>query len=140
MPRIELDLPEHFPFKTVIEVRPMDVDPHGRLDLQALRLLMDEARIKFFLSKGYRGRDIEGAETILTDAVVIREEHATGGDALVFEVAIQKFSRTGCDLFYRISSTRTGAEVAKAKTAIAFMDPCTGGSIPVPERFWNKFL
>lgn len=140
MPRVGLDLPERFPFKTEIDVRPMDVDRSGRLNLQSLLMLMNEARIKFYRSMGYRDGNVEGADTVLADAVLICEEHVSAGDILVFEITAGSFSRTCCDLYCRVTSARTVTEVARAKTAIEFIDPCTRMPVAVPERFGNRFV
>lgn len=140
MPRIELDLPDRFPFKTEIDVRSLDLDHSGRLSNQALLSLIEQARMKFYQSMGYREGDIDGAGTVLADALMINEACCAAGDLLAFEMTAGTFSRTGCDLFYRVTSTRTGAMVARAKTAIEFIDPATAGPVEVPERFRHRFV
>lgn len=139
MARVQLVLPEYFPFKTEIDVRPMDIDRSGRLSLQSLLILMNEARIKLYRSMEYRDGNVEGADTVLADAILIREAHVSAGDLLTIEVTARSFSRTGCDLYCRVTNTNTGAEVARAKAAIEFIDPGMRRPVAVPERFRNRF-
>ena len=83
--------------------------------------------------------DVEGAGTIMADAVVLYKTESFAGDLLVFEVTAGDFSRVACDVYYRITHSRTGVEVARAKTAIGFMDYGTRKMIPVPEPFKALF-
>ena len=101
--------------------------------------LINEARMAFFESLGYSEVDVEGAGTIMADAVVVYRAESFEGDTLRFEVTAGEFSRMGCDLFYRVSHAGTGAEVARAKTAIGFLDYGTRRLLPVPAGFRNRF-
>lgn len=139
MARIKLDLPESFPFRTEIEVRHSDMNRGGHLGNDALVSLLNEARIRFYGSMGYREEDIEGAGTIMSDAVIVYKAESFAGDTLAFEVTAGEFSRSGCDLYYRVTHTQTGVEVARAKTAIGFFDYGARKMIAVPEGFRNKF-
>ena len=140
LPRIELDLPDCFSFRAEIDLRNPDFDHNGRLSNHALLSLMNEARIKFFLSLGYRDGDVDGAGTVLADGVMTHEAPCVAGDSLGFEITAGAFSRTGCDLFYRITNTRTGALVARAKTALEFVDRGTDRPVEVPGKFRNRFV
>ena len=140
MPRIELDLPERFPFKTEIGVRTMDLDFSGRLSNQALLTLMGEARVKFMRSMGYQDGDVEGARTVMVDAAMIHEAGCAAEEVLAFEMTAEAFSPTGCDLFYRVTNARTGVLVARAKMAMDFIDPDTASPVAVPGRFRTRFV
>lgn len=140
MPRIELDLPDRFPFKTEIDVRMTDLDYSGRLNNQALLMLMGEARVKFMRSMGYQDGDVEGVGTVMVDAAMIHEAGCAAGDILAFEMTAEGFSPTGCDLFYRVTNAGTGALVARAKTAMDFIDPDTASPVAVPGRFRTRFV
>jgi hypothetical protein len=41
---------------------------------------------------------------------------------MVVEFCIQNIDATGCDFYYRLTTKASGAEVARAKTGIAFFD------------------
>lgn len=139
MARIKLELPDHFPFRTTIEVRETDINRGGHLANDALFSLMNVARVRFYASLGYREDDVEGTGTIMSDAVILYRAESFAGDVLAFEVTAGEFSRIGCDLFYRITRADTGAEVARAKTAISFFDYGTRKVSPVPAGFKHAF-
>ena len=140
MARIKLELPESFRFKTEIALRVTDMNRGGHLGNDALFAMLNEARVKFYESLGYSEVDVEGAGTIMSDAVIVYKAESFPGDTLAFEVAAGDFSRIGCDLYYRVSNTRTGAEVARAKTAIGFFDYQARKIMPVPEAFKAKCM
>jgi acyl-CoA thioesterase FadM len=71
MARIKLDLPDRFHFRTEIDVRESDMNRGGHLANDALFSLMNEARVKFYDSLGYREEDVEGTGTIMSDAVIV---------------------------------------------------------------------
>jgi acyl-CoA thioesterase FadM len=137
---MKLELPDRFPFMTEITLRPSDMNRGGHLGNDVLFSLMNEARVKFYESLGYSEEDIEGAGTIMSDAVIVFKAESFSGDTLAFEVTTGDFTRIGCDLFYRVMNTGTGGEVARAKTAIGFFDYKTKKILPVPEGFKNKCL
>ncbi len=138
MVRIKLDLPDTFSFATQIDVRPSDMNRGGHLANDALFSLMNEARVGFYHSLGYREEDVEGTGTIMSDAVIVYKAESYAGDTLEFAVTAGDFTRIGCDLFYRITNVKTGVEVARAKTAIGFFDYGTHKISAVPERFRRK--
>jgi acyl-CoA thioesterase FadM len=138
--RIKLDLPDRFHFKTEIDVRPSDMNRGGHLANDALFSLMNEARVQFYGSLGFREEDVEGTGTIMSDAVIVYKAESFAGDTLAFEVTAGEFSRIGCDLFYRVTNTKTGAEVARAKTAIGFFDYGARKVTAVPTGFRSKFV
>jgi acyl-CoA thioester hydrolase len=139
MARIKLELPDHFPFRTEIMVRETDINRGGHLANDALFSLMNEARVKFYTSLGFSEEDVEGTGTIMSDAVILYRAESYAGETLAFEVTAGDFSRIGCDLFYRITNTETGVEVARAKTAIGFFDYGTRKLSPVPAGFKRAF-
>ena len=140
MARIKLELPDRFHFKTQIDVRESDMNRGGHLANDALFSLMNEARVKFYNDLGYREEDVEGTGTIMSDAVIVYRAESFAGDTLAFEVTAGDFSRIGCDLFYRVTNTKTGAEVARAKTAIGFFDYGARKVTAVPTGFRSKFV
>lgn len=138
--RTKLDLPDRFHFKTEIGVRPSDLNRGGHLANDALFGLMNEARVRFYGSLGFREDDVDGAGTLMSDAVIVFKAEAFAGDTLAFEVTAGEFSRIGCDLFYRVTNTRTGVEVARAKTAIGFFDYGARKLVAVPDGFRSRFV
>ena len=74
----------------------------------------------------------------MSDAVIVYKAESFSGETLAFEVTAGDFSRIGCDLFYKVTNTRTGGEVARAKTAIGFFDYRTKKIMAVPEGFRTR--
>jgi len=56
-------------------------------------------------------------------------------DKLKFEVTVDDFNKYGCDFFYKITSTETGREVARAKTEIVFFDYEKRKIVEIPYKF-----
>jgi len=139
MARIKLELPDQFPFRMEVPILQSHIYRGIHLGNATLFSLINEARIAFFESLGCSEVDVEGAGTIMSDAVVVYRAETFQGDVLRFEVTAGDFSRTGCDLFYRVTKAGTGAEVARAKTAIGFMDYATRRMVAVPPGFRNRF-
>ena len=137
--RIKLDLPERFHFGTKINLRESDMNQGGHLGNEVLFSLLNEARVQFYGSLGYSEANVEGAGTIMSDAVIVYKAESFAGDELAFEVTAGDFTRVGCDLFYKVTNSRTGAEVARAKTAIGFLDYEARKILPVPDGFRKKF-
>ena len=139
MARIKLELPDHFHFRTEVLVQEQHLHRGLHLGSATLFTLLNEARIAFFVSLGWSEVDVDGAGTIMSDAVVVYKAESFLGDTLSIEMTAGDFSRTGCDLYYRVANARTGAEVARAKTAIGFFDYASRKIVPVPEGFRKRF-
>ena len=139
MARVKLDLPEQYLFQTEIPIEAAHLHLGIHLGNATLFELLNDARIRFFESMGYSEVDVAGAGTIMADAVVVYKAEGFQGDVLRFEVTAGDFSRTGCDLFYRVTKGGGAVEVARAKTAITFMDYATRKVQPVPAAFRARF-
>lgn len=138
MPRIQIELPEHFPFRTEIPIYISYIN-HGRhLDNAALLALVSEARVRFFKSFGYTELDVEGVGIVVADAAVQYRSEAFHGEVLVFEMTANDFNKYGCDLTYRITDQASGREVARGKTGIVFFDYQKRERALVPPAFVEK--
>jgi acyl-CoA thioesterase FadM len=135
MPRVKLDVPETFPFRTEMPVRITDVNYGGHLGNDALLSLLHEARVRYLRSLGWSEMDIAGASIIMTDAVIVYRNEAFQGDVLRIEVAVKDLQATSCDVVYRVTTIASGAEIARAKTGIAFFDYGKRRIVPMPEAF-----
>ena len=135
MARVKLDLPDRFDFSTEISIRIGDINYGGHLGNDAVLSLIHEARVRFLAEHGFTETNIDGPGLIMADAVVVYKSEAFHGETLSVEIAAGDFSRTGCDLFYRLSNTETGREVALAKTGIVFFDYENRKAVKMPEKF-----
>ena len=59
--------------------------------------------------------------------------------ALKFEIGAGEFNTYGCDLFYRVTNTKTGTLVVLAKTGIVFFDHVQKKLVKTPGAFSSHF-
>jgi len=135
MPRVRLDLPDRFPFRTEIALRVSDINYGGHLGNDAVLALAQEARLQFLRSHGWSEQDIAGTGIIMTDAVVIYRSEAFYGDVLTVDVAVADLQQLGCDFLFRMVNKDSGKEVARVKTGIAFFDYARHRPTGMPEAF-----
>lgn len=140
MPRVKLDLPSEFDFATELPLRITDINYGGHLGNDTVLSLLHEARVRFLKHHGYTELNIEGAGTIMSDAVIVFKSEAFYGDVAVVEIALGAFERKSCDILYRISNKETEKEIARAKTGIVFFDYQERKPVLVPERFRATFM
>ena len=138
MSRPALDLPDTLPFVTELEVRIGDVNYGGHLGNDALVSLLHEARVRYFRSLGYTERDVEGSGIIMTDLLVLYRSEAFPGDRLRIEMGVTDHQPARCGILYRATNAVTGAEVARARTGIAFFDYTARKVAPMPPAFRLK--
>ena len=139
MGRVKLEIPTDFIFETELPIRIGDINYGGHLGNDAVLSLVHEARIRFFKSNGFTELDVAGAGIILSDVVIVYRAEAFYGQTLRVEVTAGDFTRTGCDLFYRLTDRESGNEVARSKTGIAFFDYDRRKVVAVPDAFRELF-
>ena len=123
MARIKLELPETFAFETEIIVRITDINYGGHLGNDSLLALIHEARVRFLSHHGFSELDAgDGAGMIQSDAVIIFKSETFYGETVKIQVAVDNFSATGCDFVFLMTEQKSGREIARAKTGIAFFD------------------
>jgi len=122
MPRIQIDLPDHFAFVTELALYTSHINPSGHLDNAQLLNLVSEARERFLINLGYTSSNIEGMGLILADAAVQYRSEAFYGEVLRVAMTATDFNKRGCDLVYRITERESGREVARGKSGIVFFD------------------
>ncbi|MDR2862199.1 MAG: thioesterase family protein [Syntrophobacterales bacterium] len=135
MPRIEIELPDTFLFRTEIPVRISDINYGNHLGNDAVLSLMHEARLRFLAQYGFSEADIGGPGIIMTDAAVVYVSQAFYGDILAVDVTIAELHKYGFDLLYRLANTRTAKEVARGKTGMFCFDYGKKRIASVPQVF-----
>ncbi len=133
--RPKLILPDQFSFSTEMRVRISDVNYAGHLSNDRVLSIIHEARVRFLTQFGFTEMDVDGAGTIMTDAVLIYKSEAFHGDQLIIEVATGDFHKFGCDFFYRITNRVTNKEVARGKSGLVFFNYKTRNMLPAPQKF-----
>ena len=140
MPRVEIVLPEQFPFFTEVPILASDINFANHLGNDRLMGLLQEARIRFFKWLGYNEADVEGSSMILADAALQYLSEGFHGDVIKIEVALGDFGRCNMDVYYRATNTTTGKLLCQAKTGLVFFDYTTRKVQEVPARFKEKVL
>lgn len=135
MPRIKIELPEHFSFATELDIYQSHINYGGHLDNAQLLTLVSEARARYFRSLGYHEGDVEGVGIIMADAAVQYKSEAFQGETLQVSMLANDFSKKGCDLVWCMHERSSGREVARGKAGIVFMDYAARRIVPVPEAF-----
>lgn len=135
MPRIKIEIPEKFIFKTEITIRITDINYGGHLGNDSLLSIIHEARVRFLNHLGYSESNVNGSGIIMIDAAIQYKSEGFYGEVLVIEVAVTEFTGIGCDFIYRIINKDSKKEIAAAKTGIVFFDYEKRKTVPVPPEF-----
>lgn len=135
MPRIKIELPEHFPFSTELMIYQSHINYGGHLDNAQLLTLISEARARYFKALGYHEGDVEGVGIIMADAAVQYKSEAFQGETLIVRMTANDFGKKGCDLVWQMNEKTSGREVARGKAGIVFMDYATRQVCAVPAAF-----
>jgi acyl-CoA thioester hydrolase len=135
MARLQIDIPESFPFSTEVEIYLSHINYGGHLDNALLLTVVSEARVRFLKSLGYSELDVEGVGIIVADAAVQYRSEAFHGEVVVVRMAAVEFSKYGCDLVWCMNERSSMREVARGKTGIVFFDYAARRVAEVPQKF-----
>ena len=138
MPRIKIQLPEKFIFKTEIPIRITDINYGGHLGNDSLLSIVHETRLRFLKHLGYSESNVEGVGIIMIDSAIQYKSEGFYGDELVIEVSVNDFTGIGCDFVYRLTNKKTSKEIALAKTGIVFFDYDKRKTASVPKKFKER--
>jgi len=139
MPRVKIIFPDTCLYTTDIPVRITDINYGGHLGNDSVLSLVHEARVQCLRHFGFTESDAGGVGIIMTDAAIVYKHESFYGDVLRIEVAVNDFSRTGCDFVFRLTVKHTGKEIALAKTGIVFFDYSNRKVVAVPHAFLKIF-
>jgi len=140
MPRIRFELPGDYLFSTEVQVYISHVNQGGHLDHAQLLTLVSEGRVRFFTWLGYGEAEREGARIVVADLVAQYKSEAFHGETLVVAMRPADFNRYGFDLVFRLSEKASGREVARGKTGIVFVDPCSPAPTAIPVAFVQRLV
>lgn len=138
MARIQIELPERFPFVTELEVRVGDLNYGNHLGNDSVLTLVHEARRRYLRSLGLEEIGVDGVGFVVADAAVVYRAQAFYGDRLRFELAAGEFQSRGCTFFCRVSGVADGRTVAEARTGMVCFDFHTQKTLVLPEAMRNK--
>jgi len=136
MPRINIDLPAKYLFKTEIAVRATDLNYGGHVGNDMILTYMQEARVAFYRSLGFRNElNFEGdVGHIIADACVVYKSESFLGDVIIFELGVMDINKYGFDMVYLLTNKATGKEVARGKTGIVCFDYVKRKVTPIPQN------
>jgi len=124
MARVQLDLPEKFLFSTELAVRASDLNYGNHVGHDRVLTLMQEARIRFYRTLGFKNElNFEGAVgQVIADVVVQYKSESFLADQLIIKIGVLDFNKYGFDMYYQIENKVSGKEVARAKIGIVCFD------------------
>ena len=135
MKRIEIELPEHLPIETEIDVRITDINYGNHLGNDALLGLLHEARMRWLKPYGYTELDIEKSGLIMLDVAVRYRAEAVYGDRLRIAMGVDDISALGFTLYYEVVHASTAKVVARARASMVFFDYQKRKLHRMPEAF-----
>lgn len=138
MPRIKIELPDRFVFKTEIPIYINHINYGNHLDNTALLALVSEARVRFLKALDYSEMNVEGVGVIVADAAVQYRSEAFHGETMLIEMTANDFNKYGCDLVWRLTDQASGREVARGKHGIMFFDYAARKPTSAPAAFVAK--
>jgi len=140
MPRIKIDLPDHFSFSTVIDIRITDINYGGHVGNDTVLSILHEARMRFFINSGYTELNLGGTGIIMSDVGIEFKSELFYGDSVVASVTALEFSKVAFELYYKLEKKMEGgmAVVAIAKTGMVCYDYQNRKIAPVPEEVKKK--
>ena len=140
MPRIKIELPVKFHFKTKICIRVSDINYGGHLGNDSLLSIIQEARVQFLSSIGSTELNFFGVAMIMSDVAIVYKSEGFYGEELIIEIAVAEISRVGFELFYKISEAKSNREVAIAKTGMISFDYQNRKVVSVPDEFKKLYI
>lgn len=139
MARVQISLPDSFPFATEITLYLSHINYGNHLDNAMLLTVVSEARLRFMKSMGYTELNVEGVGIIVADAALQYKAEAFHGEVMVVSMGVSDFSKYGCDLVWQMKEQASQREVARGKTGIVFFDYGPRQVTSVPEGFRRRF-
>ncbi len=134
MPRLILELPEKYSFSTTIDVRMADINYAGHMGHDTLITMLNETRVRFFEYLG-----LDEPCIVIADLGINYKSEVFYGDRLKIEIGMADFTDHGCDLIFRITSKKSGNDVAIAKEGVVFYDFKRKKVADIPEIVRLKF-
>lgn len=136
MERVQINLPNIFPFSTIIHIRITDLNYGGHVGNDSFLSLIHEARQQFLKHHGYTELSFAGFGLIMADAAIEFKKEMHYSDAIKISVAANGFDKVGFDIFYllEIIDQEKNIVSGKAKTGMMCYDYGAKKRVAVPEE------
>ncbi len=139
MSRIKLKIPNTLLFSTEITVRISDINYGNHLGNEMILSFMQETRLRFFQSLGYRDElNIEGIGTIQADAAIEYRGESFHGDVIKCSLFLGDLGRRSIDFYYVLENVDNSRLIARGKTGIAFYDYKLKTTVSIPPALLEK--
>ncbi len=138
MSRVVIELPETLPFRTEIPVLIGHVNRGNHLGNDAVVSLLNEARLRFTLQRGFSENDASlGLMMVNADLAMTYHSEGHYGEVMVVDVGVTGFHRCGYDVVYQVSERESGRAIARAKTAHILIDSASGKTVSEPAGYFD---
>jgi acyl-CoA thioester hydrolase len=140
MARIQLELPDRFLYTVELPVRVSDLNYGAHVGHDAILTLMQEARVIFYRSLGYRDElSFEGpVGQVITDVAIQYKAEGFLGDIFLIHIVVADFNKYGFDMLYKIENKANGKEIARGKTGIVCFDYSRHKIAALPESLKKR--
>lgn len=139
MPRVKIERPAGWTFRTEIPVRITDVNYGQHVGNDTILAFLQEARVQWLRALGYPSELLAApVGLILVDLAVRLKAEAAYGDRLAVQLAVSEWTKVGFELVYLMTKVEGGEEVARATTGFVFFDYTARKLAPAPEGFRAK--
>lgn len=139
MSRIKLKIPDTRLFSTQITVRISDINYGNHLGNEMILSFMQETRLRYFQSLGYRDElNIEGIGTIQADAAIEYRGESFHGDVIRCDLFLGDLGKRSIDFYYTMENAHNDRLIARGKTGIAFYDYSLKTTVSIPGALLEK--
>jgi len=141
MARVKIELPDTFPFETIIPIRITDLNYGNHVGNDTVLSIIHEARVQYFQKFGLAELNFAGVGLIMSDVAIEFKNEIFYGEKIIASVAAGEFSKVTFDVFYKLekeSSQLTRIIVAVAKTAMVCYDYSKKKIVPIPSEALSK--
>ena len=128
MERLAIVLPEKFDFTTEIPVLINDINLANHVGNDTFVRYINETYRRFSYAFDIPKR------IIMADLAIIFKSEAFYGDVLECEAAVSIHTKHSCHFFYRMSHSKTGKEIIRARARITFFDYDQKKPVEIPEQ------
>lgn len=143
MSRIKIELPEHLPFTTLLDVRITDLNYGNHVGNDRFLVYAQEARTRFLAHLGYTELSMEQVGLIMVDAALEFKHQVDYGMTLEVGMGVTNITNKGFDLLYRLcilQPENASAVAARIKTAMLCFDYTTQKIASLPLEARQRFL
>lgn len=138
MPRLKINVPEHFSFSTSIPIRITDLNYGNHVGNDTILSIIHEARMQYLKNNNYTEMNLEGVGMIMSDVCIEFKAEIFYGDIVCAFVTANEFTRYGFEIVYKLMNGSQDKIVALAKTGMIAYDYELKKVARLPEKVKEK--